>query len=158
DNCGAPGPSCAAALTSAAATVNITVKPVNDVPIATPQSVSTAEDTALAIILAGTDVETAPANLSFTVTVNPTHGVLSGTAPNLTYTPTVNYNGPDSFRFTVTDRGDPDNCGAAGPACAAALTSAPATVTITVTPVNDAPTATPQSVSTAEDTPLAITL
>src|SRR5207249_3998110 len=108
--------------------------------------------------LAGTDVETAPANLSFTVTVNPTHGVLSGTAPNLTYTPTANYNGPDSFKFTVTDRGDPDNCSPVGPACAAALTSAPATVTITITPVNDAPVATPQNLNTTEDTPLAITL
>ena len=33
----------------------------------------------------------------------PAHGSLSGTAPNLTYTPAANYNGADSFTFKVND-------------------------------------------------------
>jgi hypothetical protein len=157
DNC-TPGPTCAGALQSSAATVSITVTPVNDPPTANAQSVTTAEDTATAVTLSGSDLETASGNLTFTVTVNPAHGTLSGTAPNLTYTPAPNYNGPDSFQFTVTDRGDPDNCGAPSTTCTAALQSAAATVSITVTPVNDAPTANPQTLGTSEDTPLSITL
>ena len=73
----------------------------------------------------------------------PTHGALTGTPPNLTYTPGPNYFGPDSFTYTASD---------------ATLTSPPATVTISVTPVNDGPTADDQAVSTPEDTALAITL
>jgi large repetitive protein len=116
------------------ATVSITVGPVNDAPTATPQSgLTTPEATALPITLAGTDVETAPANLTFLVTVNPLHGSVTGTPPNVTYTPSANYVGPDSFQFTATDRGDPDNCGAPSATCAAPLTSAAATISITVT-------------------------
>ena len=55
--------------------------------------------------------------------MNPAHGSLSGTGPNRTYTPALDYSGPDSFTFTVTDTGD----GSAAP-----LTSSAATVNITV--------------------------
>ena len=130
-----------ASLTSAAATISITVNPGNDAPTATAQSVSTAEDTALPITLTGTDPESDP--LTFTVVTQPANGTLSGVAPNLTYTPDPNFNGADSFTFTASD---------------ASLTSAAATISITVNPGNDAPTATAQSVSTAEDTALPITL
>jgi hypothetical protein len=41
--------------------------------------------------------------LTYTVATNPSHGTLSGTAPNLTYTPAAGYTGPDSFQFKVTD-------------------------------------------------------
>jgi CSLREA domain-containing protein len=40
---------------------------------------------------------------TFAVTVPTMHGVLNGTAPNLTYTPNAGYSGPDSFSFLVTD-------------------------------------------------------
>lgn len=130
-------------------TVNINVTAVNDAPTANAQSVSTDEDKAASVTLSGTDVETALENLTYTVTVAPSHGTLSGTAPNLTYTPAADYNGADSFKFTVTDTGDGDS---------PALTSAEATVSITVNPVNDAPSANAQSVTTDEDTPKAITL
>ncbi|CCI52548.1 Endonuclease/exonuclease/phosphatase (modular protein) [Nostocoides jenkinsii Ben 74] len=96
--------------------------PVNLAPTATAQSVTTPEDTAAAITLSGTDPENQP--LTYAVTSSPSHGTLSGTAPDLTYTPDANYNGPDSFEFTVSD---------------GVHTSEPATVTIDVTPVNDAP-------------------
>ncbi len=127
--------------TSAPATVNISVTPAADPPTATAQSVTTAEDTATAITLTGADADNDP--LTFTVASGPAHGTLTGTAPNLAYTPAADYNGPDSFTFTVND---------------GSTTSAPATVSITVTPVNDTPTATAQSVTTAEDTAKAITL
>jgi DNA/RNA endonuclease G (NUC1)/predicted extracellular nuclease len=104
-------------------TVNVTVTPVNDAPTADNQNLSTGGNTPVAITLTGSDLETPPANLTFNVTSGPAHGTLSGTAPNLTYTPALDYCGLDTFKFTVTDSGD----GSAAP-----LTSSEATVSITV--------------------------
>jgi len=84
--------------------------------------VSTNSNTAVSIVLTGFDLET-PSSLTFIVTGGPSHGGLSGSGANLTYTPALDYAGPDSFTFTVTDAGD----GTAPP-----LTSLPATVSITV--------------------------
>jgi large repetitive protein len=111
-------------ITSAAATVSITITNVNDVPVATAQAVTTLEDTAKAITLAGTDIEGSA--LTYTVVSQPTNGVLSGTAPALTYTPSNNYFGADSFTFRVND---------------GTANSATNTVSITVQSVNDIPTA-----------------
>ncbi len=69
--------------------------------------------------------------------------ILSGVAPNLTYLPAANYYGADSFTFVAND---------------GTLNSAPATIYLTVTPVNDAPLANAQSLATQQDTALAITL
>jgi DNA/RNA endonuclease G (NUC1) len=133
----------------ATATVNISIEAVNDAPSADSQSVSTNEDTSLPIILTGSDVETMTASLHFQVTQGPSHGSLSGTAPNLSYSPAANYNGADTFKFTVTDTGDGSS---------PALTSNEATVSITVNPVNDAPSANSQSLATTSNTPVGITL
>ncbi|WP_395818481.1 Ig-like domain-containing protein [Archangium minus] len=128
-------------ITSAPATVSLIVAAMNDAPVATAQSLSTLEDTALGLTLAGTDVD---GDLPrFRVVTGPSHGTLSGTVPSLTYTPAENYHGPDSFTFTVSD---------------GTTTSAPATVSLTVAAVNDAPVAHAQSLSTAEDTALELTL
>ena len=129
------------ALDSAAATVSITIAPVNDAPVANAQAVTTLEDTTSGVTLTGSDVENDA--LTFTVLTSPTKGTLSGTAPNLTYTPNSNENGSDSFTFRVND---------------GALDSAAATVSITITPVNDAPVANAQAVTTLEDTAAGITL
>ncbi len=123
------------------ATVDIAVIPVNDTPEANPQSVFTAEDTPLDIVLTGSDPD--GDSLTFTIVATPTNGILGGVAPNLTYTPTANYNGQDSFTFVVND---------------GQVSSDPATVDIDVTPVNDAPVADPQSVTTRQYMPVAITL
>jgi len=120
-------------LDSNEATVTLTVYPVNDAPMANAQSVSTDDFTPLAITLTGSDVETGSASLTFAIIDAPTNGTLSGTPPNVTYTPNFNYKGPDSFTFTVTDRGDPDNCGAPSQTCADVKTSPKTTVSITVT-------------------------
>jgi len=140
DNCGTPGPSCTAPLSSATRSVAITVNPVNDAPTADDKSVSTDEDTAAPITLSGSDVDGDP--LTFDVS-QPDHGVVTGSGTARIYTPEANYNGPDSFTYTAND-GTSD--------------SAPATVSITVGPVNDTPVATPGSRSTDEDTPLTLDL
>ena len=126
---------------STSATVTITVGAQNDPPVAGNQSVSTAENVAVNITLMGSDVDNDP--LTYSVVTPPAHGVLSGTAPSLTYTPAANYNGPDSFTFKVND---------------GTVDSNVASVSITVTPVNNPPAANPQSVTTPEDTAVAITL
>lgn len=123
------------------ATVSITVAAVNDAPVADDLSVTTAEDNALPITVTASDVEGSP--LSFEIVDGPDHGTLSGTAPNLTYTPNANYFGDDSFTFKTND---------------GELDSNVATVAITVTPVNDAPVADDGSATTDEDAPAVITL
>src|SRR5207249_1819007 len=126
---------------SAAATVSITVVHVNHAPVANGQTVTTAEDTAKAIVLTATDADGDA--LTFSLVAGPLHGALSGVAPNITYTPAANYNGPDSFTYKAND---------------GALNSNAATVAITVAAVNDAPVATAQSVTTNQDTAKAMTL
>jgi hypothetical protein len=141
DNCGAVGPACDGPLTSSTETVSITVDPGNDSPQASPLSDSVAEDGSLPIDLAAlvADVETADGDLVFEIVTQPTHGDLTGSGGARTYTPDADFNGADSFTYRVTDRGDPDNCGAPGPACDGPLTSSTETVSITVNAVNDAP-------------------
>jgi len=117
------------------------VTPVNDAPVAGSQAVAVVEDTAKPITLTGYDAEGSA--LTYTVVRQPTKGTLSGTAPNLVYTPSTNANGADNFTFKVSD---------------GTLESGLATVTIVIAAVNDAPVVTGQTVTTDEDAPVAITL
>ena len=121
---------------SESATVTITVNPVNDAPVANDDAVTTDEDTTVTITLTGSDIEGDA--LSYQVISGPANGTLAGTAPELSYTPNADYNGPDAFTFTAND---------------GALNSIPATVTITVNSVNDAPVANDDTITTNEDTP-----
>ncbi|MEI6211067.1 MAG: Ig-like domain-containing protein [bacterium] len=111
----------------------------NQPPTANAQAVTTAENTAKAITLTGSDPE--GSNLTYTVLASPAHGTLSGTGASRTYTPAANYNGSDSFTFKVND---------------GALDSAVATVSITVTAANDAPTVTASGSPTSGTAPLAV--
>jgi hypothetical protein len=129
------------ALDSAPATVSITVVPVNDTPSATPQTLSTPEDTPLNLVLSGTDIEGDA--LTYVIATGPAHGSLTGTAPYVVYAPAPDYSGPDSFTFRVDD---------------GTVSSVPATISITVTPVNDAPVANGQALTTPYNAPIAVTL
>ncbi|HKO36190.1 MAG TPA: zinc-dependent metalloprotease family protein [Pyrinomonadaceae bacterium] len=92
----------------------------NTPPLALDQSVSTNEDTPAGITLTADQGGETDA-LNFNVQDAPDHGSLSGTAPNLTYTPAANYSGTDTFTFTASDGPNTSNVG---------------TVTITVNAVN----------------------
>src|SRR4029077_11257476 len=92
--------------TSLAQTFVINVTPVNSAPTAASASVTAAQGVTTAVTLAGSDLETPAANLTYTVGT-PAHGTVTGTAPNLSYKPAAGYTGPDSLTYTVTDAGDP---------------------------------------------------
>ncbi|MBN1756672.1 MAG: tandem-95 repeat protein, partial [Chitinispirillaceae bacterium] len=102
---------------------------VNGRPVADPQTVTIDmnEDEFVNITLTGSDPEDGTF-ISFVPPSTPSHGTLVGTAPNVRYTPTDGYAGPDAFTFTVID---PDG-----------FASAPATVSIIVVGLNQAPTIT----------------
>src|SRR5688572_6442840 len=104
-------------MTPRAATVSITVTPVNDASVADAQAATTAEDTAKDITLTGSDLDGDA--LVFSIGTQPAHGTVVLNGAIATYTPAGNYHGPDSFTFVVNDTGR-------------------ATCTVRVTPVNDA--------------------
>jgi len=82
-------------------TITVTVNEVNSAPTADNQSVTTQEDTFISITLTASDVDGDP--LTYSVTFDPSNGQLTGTAPNLTYTPNPSFVGNDSFDFVAND-------------------------------------------------------
>lgn len=131
----------AAGVLSAPASIALAVAPANDRPVGFPQSRTVAEDGSLSITLGGGDVDGDP--ITFSIRTQPTRGVLTGTPPNLTYRPTANYSGPDSFSFLVND---------------GRLLSGATTVSISVLAQNDVPTATAQSISLSQGGTATVTL
>ena len=130
--------------TRSPAAVDISIAAVNDAPVANADSAATAEDTAVVLNVLANDADVDGDVLTVTGVTAPTHGAaLLNADGSITYTPSANYNGPDSFSYVISD-------GNGG--------TATAQVDITVAPVNDAPVANGQSVSTTEGTPVAITL
>ncbi|MFG0456833.1 putative Ig domain-containing protein [Shewanella mangrovisoli] len=116
----------------------IVVANVNDAPVATSQTVTLEEDSSLMITLAAEDADNDP--LTYEITAQPASGTLEQHGSVWLYTPEKDFNGTDSIGFIAKD---------------AELSSEPATVTITVTPVNDDPQAVDDSytlTSTPNDT------
>ena len=70
---------------------------------ANSQALTLGQDTPTAVTLTGSDPNSPPRALTFVVTANPAHGTLSGTAPNLTYTPNGGYVGPDGIQFRANN-------------------------------------------------------
>ena len=108
--------------TSTAAAVTLVVQAVNDGPTAQSSQRSVDEDATVTFALQGTDIDGDP--LTFTIVTPPSHGVLGGSVPDVTFTPNPDFNGSDSFTFEVSD---------------GTVTSDAATVWIQVRSVNDAP-------------------
>ena len=125
--------------------VTVTVAPVNDVPVASPDAYTTDEDTQLAIAPPGVlanDID-ADGDLTSAVLVSgPSRGTLAlNPDGSFGYRPNDNQIGTDTFTYKTSD---------------GAADSAPATVTISVTPVNDAPEAVDDDYSIDEDTVLTV--
>src|SRR5207302_1175747 len=98
---------------------------------------ATSEGNSAPITLTATDVD--GDSLTYAIVSQPPHGAVScdaGGSPNCTYTPDANYSGPDTFTFRAND---------------GTVNSNTATISVTVTPVNDPPVATNGSMTVPED-------
>jgi gliding motility-associated-like protein len=143
-----------AGTTSNAATATVTVNSVNSDPIANNDATTTNEDAAVSVNVTTNDTDADGTINAATVDLNPTsagiqssHTIAEGTftvnnAGLVTFTPISNFNGNASISYTVND-----NVG---------TTSNAASITITVTSVNDLPVANADAAATTEAT--AVTL
>ncbi|WP_332666755.1 Ig-like domain-containing protein, partial [Aeromicrobium sp.] len=114
---------------SAPATVTITVNGADDNlrPTARDDSATTDEDTAVVIDVLANDSDPEGEALTPQLVAGPENGAVAydASSKKFTYTPGANFNGTDSFTYKISDT--------AGGA------SSPATVAITVNPINDRP-------------------
>ena len=122
------------------ATITVTVTNVNDPPIAVDDVFTVTEDSGanvLPVLANDTFAPDVGETLTITAKTNGANGTvaITGGGTGLTYTPNLNYFGPDSFTYTISD---------------GVLTDT-AIVTITVTPVNDPPTAVNDTFTVTED-------
>ncbi len=117
-------------------TINVIV---NRPPAVSSQSVAVAEDSSASVTLTAADPDGDP--VQFTIVTPPGHGTLTGTAPALTYVPAPNFHGSDTFTFAANDGTDQ---------------SAPATVAITVTEVNDPPAPQPDVRTVGAGSPVTV--
>ena len=122
------------------ATVTVTIAGVNHAPDATDDSVTVSEDSGandLTSTLLSNDTDADGDTRTITSGTSGTHGTVSVVAGVLTYTPDANYNGSDSFTYTISDGNGHTDTAAAN---------------VTITAVNDAvTTAAPATLSVAED-------
>ena len=113
---------------TATGTVNVTVTPVNDAPVAVGDGLTTPQGVAGSKAVLSNDSDVDGDGLTVT-TLNPVagHGTVSCSAAGVcTYTPAAGYSGPDSFSYAISD-------GHGG--------TASATVQVSVTPAAASPTA-----------------
>jgi subtilisin family serine protease len=97
----------------------------NSAPIANPDADSTNEDTPVTVPVRANDTDPDFDTITVVSATDPPHGTTTVNAgATVTYTPDPNYNGADSFSYTISD----------------GVLTASSTVSVTVNPVNDAPT------------------
>ncbi len=134
---------------SAKAKIDITVVPVNDAPVAVADSITIDEDTVdtFDVLANDTDVDTnetlnkVPQSLPTILSVGTAlHGTVAIDKGRVQYQPAENYNGPDSFTYTITD---------------GSLTSS-VTVSVTVNQVNDPVTPVNDTAITTDEDPVTI--
>ncbi|EIE9607999.1 tandem-95 repeat protein [Vibrio parahaemolyticus] len=110
---------------SESTTVNVDVTPVNDAPVAKDDIATTQEDTAVTIDVLPNDTDVDGDKLSVeSASVPKEQGTVEVVNGKLVFTPAENFNGDAEITYTVTDGQLTDE----------------AKVTVTVNPVNDAPT------------------
>ena len=102
--------------------VNLKIIQVNDAPIVQSSTFNLKEDGSISIKLIASDPD--GDDLSFSITSEPTNGVIVGNGPNYTYTPYADFNGGDAFSVVATD---------------GSLSSDPAIISLVVESQNDAP-------------------
>ncbi|MEG3756670.1 Ig-like domain-containing protein [Pseudoalteromonas carrageenovora] len=122
-------------IASTTGTLIVTITPVNDAPIANPDAATISEDattTNINVLSNDTDIDNDTLSISSAST---TSGSVAVAGSNLAYTPDANFSGQAIVNYTITDGAE----------------SAAGILTITVTPVNDAPVANPDTATILED-------
>jgi hypothetical protein len=122
-------------------TVSVTVTPLNDPPVAVDDAATTPEDTAVTITVLGNDTDADGETLTVDSVTQSPGGAVTTNGTTVTFTPSANLSGTYHFTYTVRDP-------------AGSLDTA--SVAVTVTAVNDPPTAAPDAAATNEDTPVSI--
>jgi hypothetical protein len=124
-------------------TASITVTPVDDAPVGAPSSASGIEDGgAITGQVHATDVDSTA--LTYALVPNSAVGgsvSIDSTTGNYSFTPAQDFNGTASFQFTASD---------------GTLSSAAATVSLAISPVNDNPVAGADSGSTTQGVPVVL--
>lgn len=106
--------------------VTLLIAAANDGPVATNDAASTMEDTAVVISVLANDTDIDGDTLFINSVTQPGHGTATVIGNTIRYLPASNYTGADAFTYTARD---------------AAGAQSMAQVAITVSPVNDNPTA-----------------
>jgi MYXO-CTERM domain-containing protein len=109
---------------TATATVTVTVNPMPDDPVAIDDLAETDEDIAVVIDVLANDYDVDGESPSVSAVTDGTNGTVINNGTDVTYTPNQNFNGTDSFDYTIDD---------------GTGRTATATVTVTINPINDAP-------------------
>jgi hypothetical protein len=113
----------------------------NQAPTASNDTATVNEDNNVAIAVLSNDSDPDRDTLTIASTTTPAHGTATITANVVNYKPAANYNGSDSFSYTIND-------GFGG--------TATASVSVTVTPVNDNPVAVNDSVAVVKSKSISI--
>ena len=126
---------------SATAMVTVTIDPQNDLPVANDDGATTPEDTDVTIDVLNNDSDVDGDSLTVSSVTQPSNGTVTNNNTDVTYSPDANFNGTDTFNYTIND----GNGGTAN-----------AIVTVNVGGTNDNPVATADSATTNEDNPVII--
>lgn len=127
-------------LSSVPVPATVLVEPVNDVPVANNGTLTLVEDNSGSVRLIATDYD-GPEALTYTIQDEPTHGLVVLSASTVTYRPVADFNGTDTFTFSAYDGERNSNL---------------ATVTVTVTPLDDAPQTVNSAASTTSGVPVSL--
>jgi CSLREA domain-containing protein len=110
------------AYSNGSASVVLTVSAINDAPVAADDSANTNEDTPVTVNVVANDTDIEGDTLTVSAVTQGANGVVTFAGGAVTYTPNANFNGSDSFTYTVSDGNGGTDA---------------ATVDVTVNPVND---------------------
>ncbi|MCB9076343.1 MAG: tandem-95 repeat protein [Anaerolineaceae bacterium] len=126
------------------AVVTVTVRGVNDPPVAVDDAITMVEGGSQFIGVRDNDMDpdTPIGSLTVLNISQPANGTAVIEQPGVRYTPNDNFNGDDTFTYTITD----------------GFLSDTATVVVTVLPVNDPPDVKDDVITTTQDTPITITV
>ena len=114
----------------------VTIAAVNDAPVAVDDASATTEDNAVVIAVLGNDSDVDGDTLSVIGTTDGANGTVTTDGFSVTYTPDADFNGTDSFTYTISDgNGEVDS----------------GTVTLAVGAVEDTPVAAADAATTDED-------